>query len=164
MILCVEIVYFSLPSLSPTFSVVVREENDNWVLEEKLEGHSDWVRDVAWCPSVGLPLSRIASCSQVHTLYVCLCMYVICHVVYIITCTVCASFLPTSLLLQDCKVIIWTKDESVGGKWNSVVCDYDYAFFSRSKSYSSFVNRYSRRSVMLCGMAAGQSQIGRAHV
>ena len=23
--------------------------------------------------------------------------------------------------LQDCKVIIWSKDESVGGKWNSVV-------------------------------------------
>lgn len=62
-----------------------REENDEWVLEEKLEGHSDWVRDVAWCPSVGLPLSRIASCSQ------------------------------------DCKVIIWTKDENTGGKWNSVV-------------------------------------------
>lgn len=63
-----------------------REESDNnWTLEEKLEGHSDWVRDVAWCPSVGLPISRIASCSQ------------------------------------DCKVIIWSKDESVGGKWNSVV-------------------------------------------
>lgn len=43
-----------------------REDSDtNWTLEEKLEGHSDWVRDVAWCPSVGLPISRIASCSQV---------------------------------------------------------------------------------------------------
>ena len=44
-----------------------REEGDEWVLEEKLEGHSDWVRDVAWCPSVGLPISRIASCSQVSS-------------------------------------------------------------------------------------------------
>ena len=34
--------------------------------EEKLDGHTDWVRDVAWSPSVGLPLSRIASCSQVE--------------------------------------------------------------------------------------------------
>lgn len=34
-------------------------------MEEKLEGHTDWVRDVAWAPSIGLPLSRIASCSQV---------------------------------------------------------------------------------------------------
>eukprot|EP00731_Ephydatia_muelleri_P001706 Em0001g1706a len=41
-----------------------REENDNWILEDKLEAHTDWVRDVAWAPSVGLPLSRIASCSQ----------------------------------------------------------------------------------------------------
>ena len=32
--------------------------------EEKLEGHSDWVRDVAWAPSIGLPKTVIASCSQ----------------------------------------------------------------------------------------------------
>ena len=44
---------------------VWREEGDGWVCEEKLDGHTDWVRDVAWSPSVGLPLSRIASCSQV---------------------------------------------------------------------------------------------------
>ena len=42
-----------------------REENDRWEIEEKLEAHTDWVRDVAWSPSVGLPVSRIASCSQV---------------------------------------------------------------------------------------------------
>ena len=61
-----------LPSLtSPPLLVLsllsphVREESDSWVTEEKLEAHTDWVRDVAWCPSVGLPISRIASCSQV---------------------------------------------------------------------------------------------------
>jgi protein transport protein SEC13 len=27
-------------------------------------GHSDWVRDVAWAPSIGMPGSLIASCSQ----------------------------------------------------------------------------------------------------
>lgn len=32
--------------------------------ESKLEVHSDWVRDVAWAPSIGLPRSLIASCSQ----------------------------------------------------------------------------------------------------
>jgi len=42
-----------------------REEADNWILEEKLEAHTDWVRDVAWAPSIGLPRSRLASCSQV---------------------------------------------------------------------------------------------------
>lgn len=35
-----------------------------WTEESKLEGHSDWVRDVAWAPSIGLPRSIIASCSQ----------------------------------------------------------------------------------------------------
>ena len=38
-----------------------------WIEEEKLEAHSDWVRDVAWAPNVGLPVSTFASCSQVKT-------------------------------------------------------------------------------------------------
>ena len=43
-----------------------REEDGQWVEEQKLEEHSDWVRDVAWAPSIGLPKSIIASCSQVY--------------------------------------------------------------------------------------------------
>lgn len=40
-----------------------REESpDNWVLEVDLEGHEDWVRDVAWAPSENLQMSTIASC------------------------------------------------------------------------------------------------------
>lgn len=39
-----------------------------WTEESKLEGHSDWVRDVAWAPSIGLSRSIIASCSQVRYL------------------------------------------------------------------------------------------------
>lgn len=27
-------------------------------------GHKDWVRDVAWAPSLGLPMNTIASASQ----------------------------------------------------------------------------------------------------
>lgn len=50
-----------LPFISPG-----REEEDGqWKEEQKLEAHSDWVRDVAWAPSIGLPTSTIASCSQV---------------------------------------------------------------------------------------------------
>ena len=49
------------------FYSALREEGGDWVMEEKLEGHSDWVRDVAWCPGIGLPISRIASCSQVSS-------------------------------------------------------------------------------------------------
>ncbi|KAK6176805.1 protein SEC13 homolog [Patella vulgata] len=41
-----------------------REEDGQWIEEQKLEGHSDWVRDVAWAPSIGLPKSIIATCSQ----------------------------------------------------------------------------------------------------
>jgi len=41
-------------------------ENDKeWKKEAELsDGHKDWVRDVAWAPSIGLPSSCIASCSQ----------------------------------------------------------------------------------------------------
>ncbi|ESP04556.1 hypothetical protein LOTGIDRAFT_207505 [Lottia gigantea] len=41
-----------------------REEEGQWIEEQKLDGHSDWVRDVAWAPSIGLPKSIIATCSQ----------------------------------------------------------------------------------------------------
>lgn len=41
------------------------EADSKWTEEHKLEAHSDWVRDVAWAPSVGLGAqSTIASCSQ----------------------------------------------------------------------------------------------------
>ncbi|KAH9414117.1 GTPase-activating protein S13 [Dermatophagoides pteronyssinus] len=40
------------------------ESEDKWIEEQKLEAHSDWVRDVAWAPSTGLPKTLIASCSQ----------------------------------------------------------------------------------------------------
>ena len=43
-----------------------READGEWEEEEKLEAHSDWVRDVAWAPNIGLPTSKIASCSQVR--------------------------------------------------------------------------------------------------
>ena len=33
-------------------------------------GHTDWVRDVAWAPSLGMPGSTIASCSQDHRVIV----------------------------------------------------------------------------------------------
>lgn len=41
-----------------------REDGDRWIEENKLEVHSDWVRDVAWAPSVGMSRHTIASCSQ----------------------------------------------------------------------------------------------------
>lgn len=41
------------------------EEAQAWTEEEVLEGHTDWVRDVAWAPNIGLPRSYIATASQV---------------------------------------------------------------------------------------------------
>lgn len=35
-----------------------------WHEEESLPGHTDWVRDVAWAPNLGLPKSTIASAGQ----------------------------------------------------------------------------------------------------
>lgn len=39
----------------------------NASFEESIEltGHSDWVRDVCWCPSILNPLDILASCSEV---------------------------------------------------------------------------------------------------
>jgi len=68
-----------------------REDSQSWVEEETLEGHTDWVRDVAWAPNIGLPRSYIATASQV--------------------CLILLGFqLIFSSKTQDKTVIIWTKD------------------------------------------------------
>lgn len=42
-----------------------------WAQEgQTLLGHKDWVRDVAWAPSMGLPMNTIASASQDGTVIV----------------------------------------------------------------------------------------------
>lgn len=43
-----------------------RDDKQEWVVEDILEGHTDWVRDVAWAPNIGLPRSYIATASQVR--------------------------------------------------------------------------------------------------
>ncbi|KII90409.1 hypothetical protein PLICRDRAFT_38938 [Plicaturopsis crispa FD-325 SS-3] len=47
-----------------------REDSQSWVPEETLEGHTDWVRDVAWAPNIGLPRSYIATASQDKTVLI----------------------------------------------------------------------------------------------
>ncbi|KAI8907253.1 WD40-repeat-containing domain protein [Gorgonomyces haynaldii] len=49
---------------------IFREENGSWKEESVLEGHSDWVRDVAFAPSIGLPRLTLASCSQDRTVII----------------------------------------------------------------------------------------------
>eukprot|EP01133_Synstelium_polycarpum_P014353 gene14353-16937_t len=43
---------------------------DKWTLEKQFDEHKDWVRDVAWAPNIGLPSSKIASCSQDRTVVI----------------------------------------------------------------------------------------------
>ncbi|KAI0223312.1 GTPase-activating protein S13 [Massospora cicadina] len=48
-----------------------REDTQTWREEdETLDGHADWVRDVAWAPSIGMPKSYLASCSQDKTVLI----------------------------------------------------------------------------------------------
>ncbi|KAI1295235.1 GTPase-activating protein S13, partial [Mortierella claussenii] len=47
-----------------------REDQNMWREEDTLEGHTDWVRDVAWAPSLGVPKSYLASCSQDKTVLI----------------------------------------------------------------------------------------------
>lgn len=45
------------------------EAGRRWEQEPSaLSGHTDWVRDVAWAPNLGLPLNTIASASQARAL------------------------------------------------------------------------------------------------
>jgi protein transport protein SEC13 len=40
------------------------EKEDSWQKEHQLEAHLDWVRDIAWSPTIGTGKTLIASCSQ----------------------------------------------------------------------------------------------------
>ena len=44
-----------------------REEQGTWKEETLLHGHSDWVRDVAFAPNIGVSRTYLASCSQDKT-------------------------------------------------------------------------------------------------
>lgn len=48
------------------------EGETEWTKQElsSVPAHSDWVRDVAWAPSTGLPVNLIASCSEDKHVYI----------------------------------------------------------------------------------------------
>ncbi|ETI55052.1 hypothetical protein, variant [Phytophthora nicotianae CJ01A1] len=48
------------------------EGESEWTKQElsAVPAHSDWVRDVAWAPSTGLPVNLIASCSEDKHVYI----------------------------------------------------------------------------------------------
>ena len=41
------------------------ESKRQWTQQgDALKGHTDWVRDVAWAPNLGMPINTIASAGQ----------------------------------------------------------------------------------------------------
>ncbi|KIH60096.1 hypothetical protein ANCDUO_09658, partial [Ancylostoma duodenale] len=40
------------------------DEKGEWSVEKNLAGHSDYVRDVAWCPVISHSVYTIASCGM----------------------------------------------------------------------------------------------------
>ena len=44
-------------------------ESKQWQCDETIATHSDWVRDVAWSPNVGLSKQYVASASQDKSVY-----------------------------------------------------------------------------------------------
>lgn len=102
-----------------------REEDGQWKEDQKLEAHSDWVRDVAWAPSIGLPTSTIASCSQDGRVYIWTCddptsnswtpklLHKFNDVVWHVSWSITANILAVSG--GDNKVTLWK--ESVDGQW-----------------------------------------------
>lgn len=75
-----------------------------WELERALEGHADWVRDVAWAPGLASPHPTIASCSQVPP-----------HSPSLSPPLLSSAPLPP---LQDKRVLIWRSVEGDAGSWS----------------------------------------------
>ncbi|TIC75162.1 WD40 repeat-like protein [Wallemia mellicola] len=48
----------------------LNSETKQWQCDDTLQTHTDWVRDIAWSPNVGLSKQYIASASQDKTVYV----------------------------------------------------------------------------------------------
>ncbi|KAJ2499185.1 GTPase-activating protein S13 [Coemansia sp. RSA 1972] len=46
------------------------EETKTYDVVHTLDGHGDWVRDVAFAPNIGLPRTYLASCSQDKNVYI----------------------------------------------------------------------------------------------
>lgn len=45
------------------------DQNCQWVIDQQLTGHNEWVRDVAWSQNIIHSKTNIASCSQVRYNY-----------------------------------------------------------------------------------------------
>lgn len=85
------------------------EQTSTFVQEDEISTHTDWVRDVAWAPSVGLDRSCIASCGQDKK-------------VYIHTCSSSNPSWVSTPLDADFKDTVWRVSWSVSGTLLAVSC------------------------------------------
>jgi protein transport protein SEC13 len=46
------------------------QKENSWIEESSLTVHKDWVRNVAWAPTTGLPCNTIASCAEDGTVFI----------------------------------------------------------------------------------------------
>jgi len=104
-----------------------QDETGSWIAEAngKLEGHSDWVRDVAWAPSIGSNRSIIASCSQDRRVIIWTnegsswtpkTLHTFDDVVWHVSWSVSGNMLAVSG--GDNKVSLWKED--IQGNWNCI--------------------------------------------
>lgn len=90
-------VHVPLHSQSLLFSV---DEKGEWSVEKTLAGHSDYVRDVAWCPVISHSVYTIASCGMVILAKMCS-----------------VNYNRILLILEDQAVILWRCNEN--GEWTA---------------------------------------------
>lgn len=102
-----------------------QDDQGNWNCEAKLEGHSDWVRDVAWAPSIASNRIMIASCSQDRRVIIWTnegsswtpkTLHTFDDVVWHVSWSVSGNMLAVSG--GDNKVTLWKED--IQGNWNCI--------------------------------------------
>ncbi len=52
-----------------TVKIWREDQNGQWILDQNLNGHNDWVRDVAWSQNIIHLKTSIATCSQVNVFF-----------------------------------------------------------------------------------------------
>jgi len=107
--------------------VKIWKENQDgqWVEERRLDGHKDWIRDVCWAPSIGLPNNTIASCSQDQRVIIWRCsdldlgewskqlLHTFDDSVWHVSWSLCGTMLAVSC--GDNKISLWK--ETLEGEW-----------------------------------------------
>ncbi|KJH43681.1 WD domain, G-beta repeat protein [Dictyocaulus viviparus] len=104
----------------------ILDDKGEWIVEKILAGHSDYVRDVAWCPIVNHSTHTIASCGQDQAVILWRCnehsewdakllekaQGALWHVSW----SMCGSILSVSG--EDNKIVLWK--ENLQGQWQKL--------------------------------------------